>query len=45
MGIRVAEIFRAVSKRTQQVFDYIPGRDLDEELPLATFREEELTPR
>jgi formate dehydrogenase subunit beta len=45
MGIRVAEIFRTVSRRTQGVFDYVPGRDVEEPLPLATFREEELMPR
>jgi formate dehydrogenase subunit beta len=45
MGIRVADIFRTVAKRTQAIFEYVPGRDLEEPLPLATFREEELTPR
>jgi formate dehydrogenase subunit beta len=45
MGIRVSEIFRTVSRRTQRVFDYAPGRDAGEPLPLATFREEELEPR
>ncbi len=45
MGIRVAEIFRAVAFRTQAVFDYVAGRSLEEPLPLATFREEELQPR
>jgi len=45
MGIRVAEIFRTVARRTQGALDYIPGRSLEEPLPLATFREEELSPR
>lgn len=45
MGIRVAEIFRAVARRTQSAFDYVAGRSLEEPLPLATFREEELEPR
>ena len=45
MGIRVAEIFRTVARKTQSVFEYVPGRDLEEALPLTTFREEELTPR
>ena len=40
--IPVASIFRLVSLRVQQIFDYLPGRSLDEELPLATFREDEL---
>jgi hypothetical protein len=26
----------------QKVFDYVPGRSLEEELPLATFKEDEL---
>jgi hypothetical protein len=25
------------------MLDYVPGRSLDEELPLTTFKEEELT--
>lgn len=45
MGIRVADIFRAVARRTQAAFDYVAGRSLEEPLPLATFREEELEPR
>jgi formate dehydrogenase subunit beta len=45
MGIRVAEIFRTVSRKTQGAFDYVSGRDVAEPLPLATFREEELQPR
>ena len=45
MGIKVAEIFMAVSRRTQRLLDYVPGRSLDEPIPLATFREEELEPR
>lgn len=45
MGIRVAEIFRTVARRTQAAFDYVAGRSLDEPLPMATFREEELEPR
>lgn len=39
----VALIFRAVGQETQAVFDYHPGRSLDEEVPVATFREDELT--
>jgi formate dehydrogenase subunit beta len=45
MGIRVAEIFRTVARRTQSALDYVPGRSLEEPLPLATFKEEELSPR
>jgi formate dehydrogenase (coenzyme F420) beta subunit len=45
MGIRVAEIFRTVGRRTQAAFGYVPGRSLEEPLPLATFKEDELEPR
>ncbi|MFB0545790.1 MAG: formate dehydrogenase [Anaerolineae bacterium] len=38
----VATIFRAVGQKVQALFDYIPGRSLEEEIPLATFREDEL---
>jgi len=39
----VATIFRAVGEKVQALFDYVPGRSLEEELPVATFREDELT--
>jgi len=39
----VATIFRAVGEKVQALFDYVPGRSLDEGLPVATFREQELT--
>jgi len=39
----VALIFRAVGQETQALFDYLPGRSLEEEVPVATFREDELT--
>jgi formate dehydrogenase subunit beta len=35
-------IFRAVGSRVQALFDYQAGRSLEEELPLTTFKEEEL---
>ncbi len=38
----VARVFRAVGERVQALFDYVPGRDADETIPIATFREEEL---
>jgi formate dehydrogenase subunit beta len=41
--IPVFEIFRLVGHQVQKTFDYVPGRSLDEELPLTTFRETELT--
>jgi formate dehydrogenase subunit beta len=38
----VATLFRAVGQKVQGMFDYIPGRSVDEEPPVATFREDEL---
>ncbi len=42
-NVPVFEIFRLVAERVQKLFDYVPGRSLEEELPVATFREAELT--
>ena len=42
VGLPVGTVFRAVGQKVQALFDYVPGRSLDEPLPLATFREEEL---
>ena len=41
--ISVATIFRTVGEKTQAIFDYIPGLSLEDEIPLAVFREDELT--
>lgn len=38
-------LFAMASRRTQAIFNYMPGRNLAEELPFTTFREEELEPR
>ncbi len=38
----VAELFQAVGREVQALFDYRPGRSLEDELPLAVFREDEL---
>lgn len=40
--IPVSSMFRLVGLRVQKIFDYVPGRSLEEELPLATFKEDEL---
>ena len=37
----LALMFRAVGQRVQQLFDYLPGRSLEDELPVATFKEDE----
>ena len=42
MAIPVAQIFTVVSDANQEAFDYVPGRKIDESLPLTTFEEEEL---
>ncbi|MBT9163768.1 MAG: hypothetical protein DDT24_00688 [Chloroflexi bacterium] len=34
-------LFRLVGLRVQRLFDYLPGRSLDDELPLTAYREEE----
>lgn len=39
--IPVMELFRTVSQRTQEAFDYEAGRSLAEDPPLSVFREEE----
>jgi len=44
-GLPVMELFRAIGTNVQKIFDYVPGRSLEEEPPLTTFREEELEPR
>ena len=41
MDIPVAQIFSMVSDENQALFDYVPGRSLDEPLPLTTFKESE----
>lgn len=43
--IPVAMIFKTAGERMQQVFDYAPGRSLEEEPPLAGYKESELEPR
>jgi formate dehydrogenase subunit beta len=39
----VGLVFRAIGQRAQETFDYVPGRSLDETLPLITFKEDEWT--
>jgi formate dehydrogenase subunit beta len=34
-------MFRAVGEKVQALFDYLPGGSLEEELPVATFKEDE----
>lgn len=44
-NIPVGMLFQVMSKRVQDLFEYVPGKDVDEPLPLTTFKEEELEPR
>ncbi len=39
----VGLVFRAVAERLQQTFDYLPGRNVEEPLPLVTFKADEWT--
>jgi formate dehydrogenase subunit beta len=38
----VATLFRSVGDKIQKMFQYVPGRDVKETPPVATFKEEEL---
>ncbi|MTI81934.1 MAG: formate dehydrogenase [Firmicutes bacterium] len=44
-GIPVGILFQVMSKRVQDLFEYVPGRDIEEPLPLTTYKEDELEPR
>jgi formate dehydrogenase subunit beta len=38
----VASLFRSVGDKIQKIFQYVPGRDVKETPPVATFKEDEL---
>lgn len=38
-------LFQYFGRQVQSIFDYVPGRDPEEKLPLTTYREVELEPR
>jgi formate dehydrogenase subunit beta len=40
-AIPVAQVFSLVGNRNQEAFDYIPGRSLDEPMPLRVYEQEE----
>jgi formate dehydrogenase subunit beta len=42
MGVPVFKLFKAASKKVQELFNYEPGKDIKEEIPISTFKEEEL---
>jgi formate dehydrogenase subunit beta len=37
----VGQVFRTIGQEVQEAFDYVPGRDVEEPVPLVTFREDE----
>jgi formate dehydrogenase subunit beta len=39
----VDALFQAVARRTQRLFDYVPGRSLDDPLPPATYERKEFS--
>jgi formate dehydrogenase subunit beta len=41
VNIPLGIIFKQVGEDVQGVFDYVPGRTLEEEIPLKTFETEE----
>jgi formate dehydrogenase subunit beta len=43
--IELLKIYKTVGHNAQKVFDYVPGKSIEDDLPLLTFREEELEPR
>ncbi|MCK4716015.1 MAG: 4Fe-4S dicluster domain-containing protein [Candidatus Marinimicrobia bacterium] len=42
-NIPVSTIFKKVGKATARLFDYIPGKDVEESIPVMIFKEEEFT--
>jgi len=43
VNIPVAEIFSMVGDPLQEIFEYLPGRDIEEAVPSGTYKEEEFT--
>ncbi len=41
VDIPVAVIFKKVGESVQNMFDYVAGKDVEEEIPLVTFKQEE----
>jgi formate dehydrogenase subunit beta len=41
VGIPVASMFKKVGEHTASLFDYVPGRDVEEAIPVMVFKEEE----
>ena len=43
VGIPVAAVFRKTGEKTAAIFDYVPGRDVEESIPVMVYKEEELS--
>lgn len=41
VDIPISVIFKKIGESVQKMFDYIPGKNLEEDIPLITFKEEE----
>jgi formate dehydrogenase subunit beta len=41
VGIPVGAMFKKVGEHTSSLFDYVPGRDVEEAIPVMVFKEEE----
>ncbi len=42
MQVPVAQIFSFIGNTVQKMFDYVPGRNREESIPILTYREDEL---
>ncbi len=42
MDVPVGQIFSFIGNEVQKMFDYLPGKNLEEPIPLLTFKEDEL---
>jgi len=41
VDIPISVIFKKIGESVQKMFDYIPGKNIEEDIPLITFKEEE----
>ena len=41
-NVPVFRIFRFLGSKVQPIFDYVPGQDVEQQLPLTTYKEDEL---
>ncbi|MCK4358040.1 MAG: Coenzyme F420 hydrogenase/dehydrogenase, beta subunit C-terminal domain [Candidatus Cloacimonetes bacterium] len=43
VNIPLSTIFLKTGEETRQIFDYLPGKDVEEQIPVMIFKEDELT--